>query len=133
MEVISIHIGLLEKIQTRYQKRKYDRYRKQALNRNFKEGEKFPFLGSKKEITLKDIQNHSISEGKIKLAKNKVNRTDIKQELKSLYRQKATRYIERKVKRYSKKLNVSYNEIQLRNQRTRWASCTPKQNLSFNW
>lgn len=33
---------------------------------------------------------------------------------------------------YSKKLGVSYNRVTVKNQRTRWGSCSSKRNLNFN-
>ena len=46
--------------------------------------------------------------------------------------QKALRVIPEKVRYYAEKLGVTYGRITIRNQKTRWGSCTAKGNLNFN-
>ncbi len=45
---------------------------------------------------------------------------------------KALQYIPERVGHYAKLLGVSYGKITIRNQRTRWGSCSAKGNLNFN-
>ncbi len=49
------------------------------------------------------------------------------------YRREASRIIKRKLDELSARLGLRYNRLFLRGQRTRWASCSAKGNLSFNW
>lgn len=44
----------------------------------------------------------------------------------------ALKIIPQKVKHYAKIINVSYGNITIRNQKTRWGSCSGKGNLNFN-
>jgi predicted metal-dependent hydrolase len=37
------------------------------------------------------------------------------------------------VKEYASKMNLSYNSIRLKDQSSRWGSCSAKKNLNFNW
>lgn len=46
--------------------------------------------------------------------------------------QRALRVIPEKVRYYAEKLGVTYGRITIRNQKTRWGSCTAKGNLNFN-
>ncbi len=46
--------------------------------------------------------------------------------------QKALEVIPDRVKFYAEKLGVTYGRIAIRNQRTKWGSCTSKGNLNFN-
>lgn len=45
---------------------------------------------------------------------------------------KALEYIPRRVAYYSKSMGVGYGRITIRNQKTRWGSCSGKGNLNFN-
>ena len=59
------------------------------------------------------------------------------QKLSALERQhlqnKACVVIPRRVAYYAEKLGVSYGKITLRQQKTRWGSCSSEKNLNFNW
>ena len=46
--------------------------------------------------------------------------------------EKALSVIPERVKYYASQLNVSYNRITIRNQKTRWGSCSKRKNLNFN-
>ena len=46
--------------------------------------------------------------------------------------QKALEVIPERVKYYAGRLGVTYGRITIRNQRTKWGSCTSKGNLNFN-
>ncbi|MDO4189616.1 MAG: M48 family metallopeptidase [Lachnospiraceae bacterium] len=45
---------------------------------------------------------------------------------------KAMDYIPKRVEYYSKLIGVTYGRITIRNQKTRWGSCSSKGNLNFN-
>ena len=45
---------------------------------------------------------------------------------------KAMEYIPKRVEYYSKLIGVTYGRITIRNQKTRWGSCSSKGNLNFN-
>ncbi len=46
--------------------------------------------------------------------------------------QKALEYIPKRVEYYAKRIGVTYGRITIRNQKTRWGSCSSKGNLNFN-
>ena len=50
-----------------------------------------------------------------------------------LYRDKARDIFEQKVSYYAQMMGVSYGRIAIRDQKTRWGSCSGEGNLNFNW
>ncbi|MDH5682000.1 MAG: M48 family metallopeptidase, partial [Spirochaetota bacterium] len=57
----------------------------------------------------------------------------IREKLKKWYIQRAREIISERVKHYSQQLKVSFNRISIKNQKTRWGSCSSLKNLNFNW
>lgn len=56
--------------------------------------------------------------------------TDAEREV---YRGQARNVFEQKVRYYAGLMNVTYGRIAIRDQKTRWGSCSAEGNLNFNW
>lgn len=56
----------------------------------------------------------------------------IKQVIEAWYRWAARSLFEERVNLWAEKMHVSYNTIFVKNQKTRWGSCSRRKNLSFN-
>lgn len=57
----------------------------------------------------------------------------IKEALTNWYMKQASLIYRERVEHYSKILKVHYNKITIKEQKTRWGSCSSKGNLNFNW
>jgi len=68
---------------------------------------------------------------RINSLKKIVNADNKKHYLKN--KEEARKIIENKVKEISKYYGLEYNRISIRNQKTRWGSCSAKGNLNFNY
>lgn len=59
--------------------------------------------------------------------------SEIQRKLGQLYKELAREAICERVNFFKTQLNVDYNQIRLKEQKTRWGSCSKKGNLNFNW
>ncbi|WP_242647778.1 M48 family metallopeptidase [Lacrimispora saccharolytica] len=57
----------------------------------------------------------------------------LEEAVKLWYKQEARRYLAEKTARWSAVMKVDYGRIAIRNQATRWGSCSSRGNLNFNW
>jgi len=114
-------------------KEKYDTYREQVPDRTFEAGESFPFLGQDRELVIEPRQKHEVDEGPIQLRKSAVEQSSVKQVLENFYRSRARDYLTDRTDHYAERMGVEYKKLELRNQRTRWGSCSTGGTISLNW
>lgn len=60
-------------------------------------------------------------------------KTPRQKRLEAPYRQAAKEYIPKRAAHFAALLGVTYEKITIRDQKTRWGSCSSKGTLSFNW
>lgn len=99
-------------------------------------------------VTIPEAMPHSIAEKfiikKFKWIINKINFFQkTSKERKNLafknrndflkYKNKAQEIVKEKISRLNKFYNFSFNKVSIKNQKTRWGSCSKKGNLNFNY
>ena len=114
-------------------KRKYEDYRDQVPNREFTAGETFPFHGEPHEVVIERRSTSEVEAGEFRLAKHHVEQTSVQRALETLYRRKAREYFETQADEFAQEMSVKYERIEVRNQRTKWGSCSTSGTLSLNW
>ena len=113
--------------------RNYESHREQAPSRSFEPGETFPYRDSELPVEVSDVDRSRVDSDAFILADNAVAETGIQDALEALYRREARSVFESRIDHYADKMGVEPGKLELRNQRTRWASCSPQRTLSFNW
>lgn len=114
-------------------KAKFDDYRAQVPDRAFEEGETFPYRGEPHELVVESRSASDVGEGAMRLAAHHVEQTSVEQALERLYRRKAREHVEAAVDRYAAEMGVEYDGPEIRNQRTKWGSCSSSGTLGINW
>jgi predicted metal-dependent hydrolase len=113
--------------------RKYDSYREEVPERRYEEGATFPYLGESHEVVVESRSASTVGDNTLRLAKHHVEDTSVKRALETLYRRMARREFEKLADRHATEIGVDYEKIEIRNQRTKWGSCSSTGTLGLNW
>ncbi|WP_245697869.1 M48 family metallopeptidase [Haloplanus vescus] len=111
----------------------YESHREKVPDRTFEAGEQFPFLGVDRELVIEPRQRNAMDEETIMLRQSAVEQSSVKRALENFYRREAREYLTGRADDYAEKMGVAYEKIELRNQRTRWGSCSTSGTISLNW
>ena len=74
-----------------------------------------------------------VVEDDFRLAKHHAEQTSIQRALETLYRRKARERFAARADHFADEMDVEYDKIEIRNQRTKWGSCSTTGTLSLNW
>lgn len=121
------------------EKRLKNARQKELLTRlQLENGDEIGYLGEKLSLT---VIREERTRAKIKRFENRLllwvpyeADYDYRQkQLEKWYRKEAFSVISRKAAEYAKMLGVSFDEIHIKDQKSRWGSCSGMKNLNFNW
>jgi len=116
-----------------------DKLRVQELAPSYKpkefiSGESFSYLG--KNYRLKVLKGNKVSvklkEGRFFVTTKSKDRS-CRALLEKWFREKALQRLTEKTIRYAESMQVNPSKISVREYRSRWGSCSPKDHISYNW
>jgi predicted metal-dependent hydrolase len=100
--------------------------------KEFVSGESLLYLGKHYKLEVVDDLIDGV-EFDSKFTISKDNQKQAIQILKSWYIKQSKEKLIPKVKQFAQHLGVNYNKISILELKYRWGSCTPKDNINFNW
>lgn len=99
-------------------------------------GELYPIkiaTADNKKVTV-SFKNNTFLVGVPKVLINeKWPREEIKEALTRWFKQQACQVLKEKLDYYSALMSLSYNQMRIKDQKTRWGSCSTKKNINLNW
>jgi predicted metal-dependent hydrolase len=113
--------------------REFERYRERVPDRTFEPGESFPVLGSERELVVEPAQRNELTSDTIRLRRSAVEQSSVKSALESFYRSLARDRFTDRADHFAPRMGVEYERIEVRNQKTKWGSCSSTGTLGLNW
>jgi len=113
--------------------RSYEAHQSRAPERVFEAGEQFPVFGKDRELVIEPRRSHTLTEDSIQLRQSTVAGSSTERVLRNFYRERAREYFADRLDYYTEQMGVEYEQLELRNQRTRWGSCSTGGTISLNW
>ncbi|MEZ7494417.1 SprT family zinc-dependent metalloprotease [Leeuwenhoekiella aequorea] len=103
-----------------------------AENKEFVSGETLMYLGKNYQLLIVDEEVEGIEfHQRFKISKS--NQPKANELFKKWYLSQALKKIEPLATKYAKSLGVEYNQFKTSEMKYRWGSCTPANNIIFNW
>jgi predicted metal-dependent hydrolase len=131
----------LEKIETALEKKKLwiyektkhpQKYHEKEREREYISGTSILYLGKEYKLDFVNEDFEGVKfDGRFYIPANSA--LFAKQFLQEWFIEEAKRIITPRVQNYARKLGVKYNQVLISSLKYRWGSCTPKDNLNYNW
>lgn len=108
-----------------------------SMKVRFKDGSTFSYLGQEVTLTIENITSKVCmvkkQENKLVVYTNSDDEDFIRQLVNKWYRLRAQEIINERVRYFSHFVNEKAKSVTIRNQKTRWGSCTSGRGLNFNY
>lgn len=110
----------------------------QRLDREFVNGEAFMYLGRNYALKIEEdlcLKNPvtKLYQGKFIISTPIADQEKLRRSIELWYREKALEKVVERVDYYQRYFQVEPSAIKVKEQKKRWASCTAKRELLFNW
>lgn len=116
-----------------YEKTRHpQKYKANTLPKEFVSGESMLYLGRYYRLEVVESAQNSIQFAN-KFIVSRTSRQQARQLFREWYMLKAREKITPRAKYHARNLGVHFNKIMVSDLKYRWGSCTPKDNLNFNW
>lgn len=126
-KIVAQKSAWIQKTQARLM-RQYPRIK----TRTFSPGELFPYLGTQYALQLTDRQRPLLElDGAFLLSRSAASRA--KEVLIDWYREETRSITQSLIEKYSKQYDFKVNRVRITSARTRWGSCSSKNNLNFTY
>lgn len=108
------------------------KYPPQPVRKEFVTGETIMYLGRYYRLQIADDDRPGVRfQNRFYISRQHQNQAG--QLLRDWYMTRAREKLTPKIRSFAEALGVTYNQILISDLKYRWASCTPKSNLNFNW
>lgn len=97
------------------------------------DGAMLPFLGRHLRLNLQKSIKNKVEKSKEELIVSYKNKKYIAKNIEQFYREAARKVCTERVVYFTEKMNLNFGTIRIKNQKTRWGSCSGKGNINFNW
>ncbi|MDP3014013.1 MAG: SprT family zinc-dependent metalloprotease [Candidatus Subteraquimicrobiales bacterium] len=98
--------------------------------RKYESGEKYLYLGEYKKLEIENAGEIRVCDGSILVPAE--NEVEIKTKLRKFYKAETARLVKKYVSRYSDKFNIDSPKITYKFYKSKWGSCSAKNDFSFN-
>ena len=90
------------------------------------------FMSIKNAASFIDSNQERVLKFLTKIKKIEKDKTPVSDELLKLMRKEAKEYLPKRLRELAEKNNLQVNEIRLKNHKTKWGSCSSKNNINLN-
>lgn len=106
-------------------------YRNKIPERDFRPGGEINVLGEEKEIVIEKRRGREVNEDII--IPEHLASSSLEIQIEKALKEYARKIFSSKASQYAGELGVNFNDLYVRDQSTRWGSCSSRDNLNFNW